>query len=210
VLRVISFDLDGTLIRKGYDDIFWNELIPQHFAESKKISFEDAQKFILDAYNSIGPSDPRWYIPEYWFERFGLTANIREVLKKVNYAEGVYDDLHMLSDFSRNHTVIISTNNPRTILEHKLEALNHAKHFLRKTFSSVSDFDNIVKSKEFYLCICREMAVKPEEMLHIGDDLTNDVEVPLSVGVNALLIDRERNDDGKHVIHSLAELKRVL
>jgi len=210
VLRVISFDLDGTLIKKGYDDIFWNELVPELYAESKKISFENAQKFILDAYDSIGPSDPRWYIPEYWFEKFGLTANIREVLKRVNYADGVYDDLHMLSDFSRNHTVIISTNNPRVILEHKLDVLNQSKHFLTEAFSAVSDFANIVKSKEFYLGICKEMAVKPEQMLHIGDDLANDVEIPMSVGVNALLIDRERKNDGKNIIHSLAELKHVI
>ncbi len=210
MLKVISFDLDGTLIRKGYDDIFWNERVPELYAENKKISFEKAQKFILDAYDSIGASDPRWYIPEYWFERFGLTANIRELLKKVNYADGVYDDLHVLSDFSRNHAVIISTNNPRIILEHKLDVLSQAKHFLTETFSSVSDFDNIVKSKEFYLGICKKMAIKPEQMLHIGDDLTNDVEIPMSVGVNALLIDRERKNDGKNIIHSLAELKHVI
>ena len=64
MLRVLSLDLDGTLIRKGFDDIFWNKLVPELFAESRKISFEDAQKFILDAYDSIGPADPQWYIPE--------------------------------------------------------------------------------------------------------------------------------------------------
>ena len=210
MLSVLSLDLDGTLIRKGLDDIFWNELVPELFAESRKISFEDAQKLILDAYGSIGPTDPRWYIPEYWFQRFGLSADIREVLKKVNYAEGVCDDLYLLGDFCKNYSVVISTNNPRKILEHKLGVLKDVRHFVTKTFSSVSDFENIVKSKEFYVGVCREMAIKPEQMLHIGDDPTNDVEIPRSVGVNALLIDRERKKEGENIIHSLLELKHIL
>ena len=37
MLSVLSLDLDGTLIRKGLDDIFWNELVPELFAESRKM-----------------------------------------------------------------------------------------------------------------------------------------------------------------------------
>ncbi len=210
MLSVISFDLDGTLIKKGFDDIFWNELVPELYAESKKISFESARKIIIDAYEDIGSADPRWYVPEYWFEMFGLSANILGVLKNVNYAEGVYDDVCLLGDFSKNYRVIIATNNPRTILEHKLNVLNQTKHFLTGTFSSVSDFKNVVKSKDFYLGICKEMAIQPEQMLHIGDDPTNDVEIPMSVGVNALLIDRERKNHGENIIHSLAELRHII
>lgn len=210
MLSVLSFDLDGTLIRKGFDDIFWNKLIPELFAETNKISFEQAQKFILDEYDNIGPDDHRWYIPEYWFERFGLTANICDVLKKVRYEEGVYEDVQMLRDFSKNYQVIISTNNPRIILEHKLQVLTHATQFISQTFSAVSDFNNIVKSKDFYVNICNNIGIKPEQMLHIGDDPKHDLAAPISVGVNALLIDREQKTNVENVINSLEELKRML
>ena len=210
MLSVLSFDLDGTLIRKGFDDIFWNELIPELFAERKKTSFEQAQKFILDEYDRIGPDDPRWYIPEYWFERFGLAASIQDLLSKVKYAEGIYDDVHLLEDFSKKYRVVISTNNPGIILEHKLQVLKQVRQFISYTFSAVSDFNNIMKSKEFYASICKRMAVKPEQVLHIGDDPVHDLEIPKYVGVNALLIDREQKIDGEHVIRSLAELKLML
>jgi putative hydrolase of the HAD superfamily len=209
-VKVLSFDLDGTLIRKGFDDIFWNQLIPELFAERCKISFEQAQKFVIKEYDQIGTDDPRWYIPEYWFERFEIAADIQEVLKKVRYAEGVYDDLYLLGDFSKKYRVVISTNNPRVILEHKLQVLKNVRQFISHTFSSVSDFKNIVKSEEFYNSICKQMAVKPEQLLHVGDDTKHDLAIPRSVGVNALLIDREKKIDGEHVIHSLAELKNML
>ena len=210
MLRVLSFDLDGTLIRKGFDDIFWNELIPELFAEKNRISFEQAQKFIIDEYDSIGPHDPRWYIPEYWVERFGLAVNIQEVLSKVRYSEGIYDDVYMLSDFSKKYKVVISTNNARIILEHKLQVLKNVRQFISNTFSSVSDFNNIVKSKEFYANVCRKIDIKPEQMLHIGDDPKHDLIIPKSIGVNAVLIDREQKNNRENVIHSLAELKRML
>lgn len=192
------------------NDIFWNDLIPELFAHVKKISFEQAQKFIIKEYDMVGPNDPRWYLPKFWFERFGLTVDVQEVLNKVKYTEGIYDDVHLLDDFSRNYSVVISTNNPRIMLQHKLQVLKQIKQFITATFSSISDFDNIVKNKEFYVNICNKLAIKPEQMLHIGDDPINDVEIPTSVGVNALLIDREGKKDGENIIHSLLELKKIL
>lgn len=210
MLKVLSFDLDGTLIRKGFDDIFWNQLIPELFAEINRISFEQAHKFILDAYEKVGPQDPRWYIPEYWFERFGIAANIQDVLKRVRYAEGIYDDVYLLGDFSKNYKIVISTNNPRIILEHKLQVLKDIRQSISDTFSSVSDFNKIVKSKEFYSSICKKLNIRPEQMLHVGDEPNSDLAIPISAGVNALLIDREQKIDGKDVIHSLTELKQLL
>ncbi len=210
MLSVLSFDLDGTLIRKSFDDIFWNKVIPELFAERNKINFEQAKKFIFDAYDGIGPDDPRWYIPEYWFERFGLATNIPDILNKVRYAEGIYGDVYLLSDFSKNYKVVISTNNPRVILEHKLQVLKDIRQYISFTFSSVSDFNNIVKGKRFYTSICKKMAVKPEQMLHIGDDPKHDLQIPRSIGANALLIDRDHKISGDHVIHSLTELKQIL
>jgi putative hydrolase of the HAD superfamily len=210
VLKVVSFDLDGTLIRKGFDDTFWNQLIPEIYARNKSIGFEEAQRFILEEYARVGPDDARWYIPEYWFERFGIDADIHDVLNKVRYHEGIYDDVKLLSDLSKNYRIVISTNNPRTILEHKLRLLGHVNKSIYDTFSAVSDFNNIVKSREFYSAICWKMRIEPEEMLHIGDDPKHDLEVPASIGIRTVLIDRENNVEGRDIIHSLEELVCIL
>ncbi|MFQ5920652.1 MAG: HAD family hydrolase [Nitrososphaerales archaeon] len=210
MLSVLSFDLDGTLIKKGLDDVFWQELIPKIYAEKRKIGFDDARRFILEEYDRIGSDDPRWYIPEYWFERFDLPGSIPEVLGMVQYAEGVYDDVPLLSGLSKRYRVVISTNNPRIILEHKLKVLKQVEESVSDTFSSVSDFNRMVKSTEFYTAVCERMGIRPEQMLHVGDDPRHDLAIPKSLGVKALLIDRERKITGEDVIHSLAELERIL
>lgn len=209
MLRVLSFDLDGTLIKKGFDDIFWNQQIPKIFAERHKITFEEAQKFVIAEYDKVGPSDARWYIPEYWFELFDLGASLQDVLHKVNYAAGVYDDVGILQDFARNYQIIISTNNPRAILEHKLSILKHVRQSISHTFSSVSDFNSIVKNREFYTQVCSRLRIKPEHMLHVGDDPKYDLEEPRSIGVNAVLMDREQTTS-KQVIHTLKDLRQLL
>jgi putative hydrolase of the HAD superfamily len=139
---VLSFDLDGTLFRKGTDDVFWNEKIPALLAERKKISFREAQRFVLEEYKKVGQGDARWYIPEYWFNLFNLDTPPHTVLSTMNYASGVYDDIDAIREFAKNYMIIISTNNPRSILEHKLKALGCTDHIL-ETFSSVSDFNNM-------------------------------------------------------------------
>ncbi|MFQ5969871.1 MAG: HAD family hydrolase [Nitrososphaerales archaeon] len=206
---MLSFDLDGTLIKKGFDDIFWNHQIPKIFAERRKITFEEAQKFVIKEYDKVGPSDTRWYIPEYWFDLFDLGASLQDILHEVNSAAGVYDDVGILQNFARSYQIIISTNNPRTILEQKLSILNDVRQSISYTFSSVSDFNNIVKNREFYLQVCSRLRIKPEHMLHVGDDRKYDLEEPSSIGVNAVLIDRQQTTSTQ-VIHTLEDLKQLL
>ncbi len=105
--------------------------------------------------------------------------------------------------------IVISTNNPRIILDHKLNVLGQAREFITHTFSSVSDFNRIVKSREFYAGICERLGIRPEQMLHVGDDPKHDLTVPRSVGMSVLLIDREGRA-GEGAIHSLSELARLL
>jgi FMN phosphatase YigB (HAD superfamily) len=48
----------------------------------------------------------------------------------------------------------------------------------------------MVKSKEFYSIICKEMNVSAESILHVGDDVVQDLKVPRSIGMQAILMDR--------------------
>ncbi|MEM0441675.1 MAG: hypothetical protein QW450_00760, partial [Candidatus Nitrosocaldus sp.] len=61
-------------------------------------------------------------------------------------------------------------------------------------FSSISY--NMVKSKEFYSIICKEMNVNAQSILHVGDDPIQDLKVPRSIGMQAILMDRRR--EGNH------------
>jgi putative hydrolase of the HAD superfamily len=154
----------------------------------------------------VGAYDVKWYIPEYWFDLFELNTPLDDVLSKIDYASGIYEDASLIQEFAKNFTVIISTNNPRSILTHKLKAFKYSEH-ISHTFSSVSDFDNIVKNRQFYVRICSKLGINPEEMLHVGDDPFYDVSEPRAAGNNALLLDRHGKNNA---VNNLYDLRSIL
>ncbi|MEM2759707.1 MAG: HAD family hydrolase [Nitrososphaerales archaeon] len=202
LLKALSFDLDGTLFRKGLDDIFWNERIPSLLANKEGIPFNEAQRFLFDEYKKIGESDPRWYIPEYWFNRLDLDVPVQDVLSSVNYRDGIYEDANLLHEFAKDYSIIICTNNARSMLSHKIKLMDSA-NCISHTFSSVSDFKETVKNRHFYRQVCTHLAVRPDQVLHIGDDPIHDFEEPHAEGVNAILIDREGKSNTIHTLHDL-------
>ena len=50
-LKVISFDVDGTLVDLEYNDLVWFKEIPQLIAHKKKIGFEESLKLVQGEYN---------------------------------------------------------------------------------------------------------------------------------------------------------------
>lgn len=166
------------------------------------MSFNEAQRFVLKEYKKIGQDDARWYIPEYWFDLYDLDTSVDTVLDSVDYASGVYEDINIIQEFAETYTIIISTNNPRSILEHKLKGLKFINH-ITHTFSSISDFGNIVKNRQFYTNVCSKLGIKPQQMLHVGDNHFYDVLEPCTAGINALLIDRDGENSTMHSLHDL-------
>ena len=52
-----------------------------------------------------------------------------------------------------------------------------------------------------------KLGVRPEQVLHVGDDLFYDVSEPLAAGINAILMDR---DGENNVLHNLYDLLAIL
>ena len=45
-LKIISFDVDGTLVNLEYNDLIWFKEIPELVAKKKKINFEKSLKYV--------------------------------------------------------------------------------------------------------------------------------------------------------------------
>ena len=82
-IRAVSFDLDGTLVTHAYTDLFWNYEIPKIYAEKRGLPFEEAKRLVWREYDEVGESDLRWYLPGYWFERFGFEESVGDIIKKL-------------------------------------------------------------------------------------------------------------------------------
>ncbi|MEM2856164.1 MAG: HAD hydrolase-like protein [Candidatus Nitrosocaldaceae archaeon] len=206
MLKILSLDLDGTIFPNNIDDKLWFELIPREISKAKGISIDAAISFAKTEYNRLTPYDPRWYIPEYWLERFMLNIDLNSLLNEMEYDKYIYQDLNSINYGLK---VIVSTTNARSVLYKKLDAIKKIIP-IDASFSVVSDLNIVNKNRRFYEHICNVLNVKPYEIMHIGDNIIYDLLYARSCGLRSILIDRGKSMEGYDVIHTFDKLAEYI
>jgi len=74
--------MDGTLLDKHYDDYFWEQYVPEVYANKNHVAHSEARKVLLDTYRSV-ENTLQWTDLDYWSERLGL--NIAEMKQEVSH-----------------------------------------------------------------------------------------------------------------------------
>lgn len=207
-VRVVSLDLDGTIVSRDYVDYFWLELVPKLYAERHGLSVEEAKREVLRQYDEVGPGDLRWYKPSYWFERFQLDSGLIEwALGEAGRLVKPYADALEFLERARGRVeVVVSTSASREFVNLVFERVPKLAALVSRVFSSVSDFSLPGKPPEFYRAVLARLGAAPGEVVHAGDDEEADYRVPASLGIRAFLVDRS----GRRGISSLLELLRVI
>jgi len=208
MIKIVSFDVDGTLVEHGFVDLVWNEGMPRLYAMKYSIDFQAAKEILRKKYDEIGDEDLRWYLPDYWFRELGLEGNPANLIRQYKDKVKIFPEVkEVLKDLSGRYELIVTSNASREFLEVSLVEL---EDYLDYIFSSTSDFGLVRKSHKFYWQICDILQVRPSEIAHIGDHERFDFEVPREVGINSFLIDRTGRINGDHVVRDLREFASKL
>ncbi|MBU6996332.1 MAG: HAD family hydrolase [Theionarchaea archaeon] len=188
MVRVISFDVDGTLVDSSFTEHVWLEGIPQLYANKHSIDMDSAKRIVLEEYEKVGEDDIRWYQLDYWFRRFDLSESPHNLLNKYKHHIAVYEDvIPVLESLSGDYILIVASNAHRDFLS---LTLSEIKSYFDYIFSAVSDFNEVRKHENFYWKVCRTLNILPEEMAHVGDHYKFDYKVPSSLGVHAFYLRR--------------------
>ncbi|MCX7857332.1 MAG: HAD family hydrolase [Deltaproteobacteria bacterium] len=186
--KVVSFDLDGTLVSQEFGDMVWNHGIPLEYAKKFGVSFEEAKKFVIYEYGLVGDGDILWYDIKYWIGRLGLDVKVEDLFnryeKHIRLVEGAKEILEKLKG---KYILILSSNAARIFVEKELRYTGIESYF-DYVFSATSDFKIVKKEKEFYRKVMGMLKVSPQEIIHIGDHPVFDYEVPTSLGIEAHLV----------------------
>lgn len=67
----VLLDMDGTVLDLAFDNYFWGEVVPAHYAERKRISFEAASAELKPHFESLRGTLP-WYSLTHWSGLTGL------------------------------------------------------------------------------------------------------------------------------------------
>lgn len=210
MIKCVSFDLDGTLVKSNFADMFWLEGLPRIYAEEKGIDIEKARAFLIEDYQSIGKDRIEWYDPSFWFRRYGLNYSWKKLIDDYKFAIEPYPDaLPTLKKLKGRYKLIILSNAKKEFVETELNETGFIKYFSH-IFSSVSDFGMVKKSPKVYEKVCSMLDLEKDEIVHVGDDKIFDYEVPRSAGIKAILLDRKSRNKNDCTVNSLADLPSLL
>ena len=207
ILKIISFDVDGTLVDLEYNDLIWFKEIPELIAKKKRISFEKSLKYVGEEYNKLGEHNLNWYDINYWVTYFGLKVSPNNILDKYESQVKIFPEvISLLEELKKNFILIIISSMPREFLIPKMKKLG--KYF-KFSFSALSDFKEL-KNSEIYSKISKTLNVLPEQILHIGDHWEFDYLAAQKAGMKAIYLDRSNIKKGNCIINNLTEIKRVI
>jgi len=202
-VKVVSFDLEGTLVTPDFSQAVWHEGIPFLYARKNGISFETAQETVRKVYDEVGDQRKEWYDIKYWFERFRL-GDYRPVLESNRQRQSCFPEvIEVLPTFGERYKLVVATGSAREFLPF---LLNGIEGYFTRVFSSISDYGQ-VKKPEFYLSVCQEMGIRPQEMVHVGDSWQHDFLAAKEAGIETFYLDRGRRQSNGSLLASLKDLR---
>ena len=208
MIRIISLDMDGTLMKSRFVDKVWMEGVPALYAERTGLDFPAAKEHVIGEYARVGSDRMEWYDLLYWIEKFGLKTGKDELLRMYEDEIEAYPEVpEVLELLSDKYDLVVTSNAAREFIDIELEGLTE---YFREIFSATSDFREVKKSPLVYGAICAQMDARPFEVLHIGDHYHYDYESPLQAGLDALFLDRKGERSGPEVVGNLREAVELI
>ncbi len=205
-IKVVSFDVEGTLVTTDFSSAIWFEMIPGRYSRRHGLNFEEATAKVRQAYDGIGDQRLEWYDVQYWFTRFDLgNADIamEELQPRVQYYP---DTKNVLEQLQNRYRLSVASGSPRPFLKHLLRDIEYN---FSAVYSSTSDYQQ-VKTADFWAAMCRDLRVDPAQVVHVGDHVQFDFEEPASIGIKAYHLDRNGESGTAGSLHSLNELVSIL
>jgi putative hydrolase of the HAD superfamily len=209
MIKIISFDLDGTLVKTTYADKVWLEGIPVVLAKEKRLPLKKAKEHVFNEYEKIGKNRIEWYDIDWWFNKFELKEKWQNILEKYRtFIEPYPETLETVERLSKKFDLIIISNAKKDFIHIQLEE-TMLKPYFKHVFSSFSDFNEVKKSSDVYKEIVSFLMIKPNEMIHVGDNKEFDYISPRKIGIKSFYLDRGKIGINNGIINSLSHLEKL-
>ncbi|MFH1821442.1 MAG: HAD family hydrolase [Methanobacteriota archaeon] len=206
--KIVSFDLDGTLVDWTFADTFWFDCMARLYAERWGVSHPEALKEVRRRYEEVGMNNIEWYNIKHWWKEFDFSGGWKRLINECRPKVRAYpDSRETLERLHGKFKLIVITNGVRELAEVEVEESSFKGYFDR-VFSATSDFGLVKKTGEFYLGVLKEIGASPAEVVHVGDNYAFDYLAPREAGIRAFYLDREGKHSGEFVVRDLREFSR--
>lgn len=171
-ISIISLDFAGVIVSKSFIDYFWLELVPYAYSLRHSIPLGKAKSIVYREYEKIGSNRIEWYLVDYWARKFRIEKYIPTLLDVASSKIVVYSDAREIIPklASKVGNIIIASNTSIEFINLFFNTHPELKRYVKKVYSCVSHYNMPHKTSKFYESIVEDLHVKPEEILHVGDD----------------------------------------
>jgi FMN phosphatase YigB (HAD superfamily) len=193
-VNIISFDLDETLISVSFDKEIYNEIIPRRVAHQENISLEEAKQFVYAQYYKAKYVDQvtNWTSIRRWLKQFNIDET-EQILKRLRENTEPYDDVkETLNEFSEIAELAIFTDTNPEFLRVKTEIPPLPEH-IDTVRSGPYDYGFSKKDDQAWEAYLADLSVKPSKIIHIGDSIQDDVNIPNDLGIKTYHLNRDSN-----------------
>ena len=130
----VLLDMDGTLLDLAFDNYFWTEFIPAHYAQVRGLCEKDVRATLLERYRAI-EGQLAWYCVDHWSEalQLDIRALKRTQRHRVRYLPGATDFLAWAG--AQGKRVLLVTNAHPFTLELKIAETRIDRYFHRMVSS---------------------------------------------------------------------------
>jgi FMN phosphatase YigB (HAD superfamily) len=209
--RLISFDLDNTLVESTYTTLVWEIGIPQLYAEKHSIDLPEAASIVKGEYERLGDSSLEWYDISYWFHYFKLQGRWQNLMEEHKDKIRPFSEVkEVVENLVQDYDLIILSNAAREFVEIEIQEAHIERYFVR-AFSTTSDFRDTKKTARLYRTILEIMGSMPSDAIHVGDHYEFDYLVPKGLGIEAYYLDRDaKGPNDVSTVHDLREFLHAI
>lgn len=114
-IDTVLLDMDGTLLDLHFDNYFWHEHLPIHWAEKNKLELDEAKAELFPIFKQQ-EGTLAWYCLDYWSER--LDVNIMQLKEEITHKIQMRPDTKEFLEFlkqEKKHVVMVTNAHPDLI-----------------------------------------------------------------------------------------------
>jgi len=167
-IDTVLLDMDGTLLDLHFDDHFWQEYLPQRYAEAKHLSVKSAKQILIPKFKKM-EGTLEWYCLDFWSKE--LQMNIPELKAELSHLIAIHEGVvHFLDSLHKlDKKILLVTNAHPNVLTIKMDKTALAHKFDQLITSH--EFGLPKENPEFWQKLVKKHYFEPESTLFIDDSL---------------------------------------